>query len=48
MTQEEFRETMKIATAIVDTWPEWKKNILEYSSKSTVSVPREPILEDEY
>lgn len=43
MRQEEFRKQFEIASALVETWPVWKQNILEYSSQSTVSVPRTPV-----
>lgn len=44
VTEAEFREALASARAIVESWPEWKKNILEQSGKATVSVPREPVL----
>ena len=43
MSQEEFKKQFDIASALVATWPVWKQNILEYSSKPTVSVPRTPV-----
>ncbi len=43
MSQQEFREQFAIATALVASWPAWKQNILENSSKPTVSVPRIPV-----
>jgi hypothetical protein len=43
MSQEEFKKQFEIASALVATWPVWKQNILEYSSKPTVSVPRTPV-----
>lgn len=46
MTEKEFKKQLEIATKIVESWPLWKQNILEDSSKSTVSKPRPPIFED--
>jgi len=43
MSQEEFRKQYEIATSLVNQWPAWKQNILEDSSKPTVSVPRAPV-----
>ena len=43
MSQEEFRKQFEIASALVESWPVWKQNIVEYSSKPTVSVPRTPV-----
>ena len=43
LTKEEWSKQMEIAKKIVESWPLWKQNLLEQSSKPTVSVPREPI-----
>ena len=43
MSQEEFKKQFEIASALVETWPAWKQNILENSAKPTVSVPRAPV-----
>lgn len=45
MTKEEFKKVIKQARELIATWPEWKKGILEQSGKSTMSVPRKPILD---
>lgn len=44
MTSDEIQAAYDAAKAIVGSWPEWKRNILEHSGKPTVSVPREPVL----
>lgn len=44
MTKEEFRKQMNIAVALVNSWPLWKQNLLEQSSKPTVSKPRKPVI----
>lgn len=43
MSEKEFRAELAKASALVATWPAWKRNILEQSSRSTVSVPRTPV-----
>lgn len=43
MSNEEFAKQLEIADAMVASWPLWKQNILESMSKSTVSVPRDPV-----
>lgn len=43
MTEEEFQKQMDIATKLVNSWPLWKQNLLEQSSKPFVEVPREPV-----
>ena len=46
MTDEEkqkIREVCERAAKIVESWPVWKRGILESMSKPTVSVPRKPI-----
>jgi len=43
MSEKEFRAQLARATALVATWPAWKRNILEQSSRPTVSVPRTPV-----
>ncbi len=43
MTHDELVAQVKSANELVNTWPAWKRNVLENSGKSTVSVPRTPI-----
>ena len=43
MTNEEFIEKLQSAKKRVDAWPEWKKNILKESSKSSNDIPRAPV-----
>jgi hypothetical protein len=43
MTLDDVREQMKIASRLVETWPEWKRNILVQSAQPTVDVPRTPV-----
>ncbi len=43
MSREQLLEQFEIANAIVSQWPKWKQNLLEDSSKPTVSVPRTPV-----
>lgn len=40
---EEFEDFLDWATKIVNSWPEWKRNVLGSSSRSTNDIPREPI-----
>jgi hypothetical protein len=42
-----FKKQLERASAIVDKWPAWKRNILNNSSCPTVAVPREPVINDE-
>jgi len=44
MTKEEFAKQMAIAVKLVNSWPKWKRNLLEQSSKPTVEVPRKPVI----
>lgn len=44
MSREEFQRHQAMAKSLVTTWPKWKQNILENSSKPTVSVPRTPVI----
>lgn len=39
---------IQYTTAVVDEWPEWKRNILGNAGKSTVSEPRKPMNEIDY
>jgi hypothetical protein len=34
---------MEKATALVNSWPEWKQHILQHSSSPTVTIPRKPV-----
>ncbi len=43
MNQGEFRQQIAKASELVKTWPNWKQNILVYSSRPTVSTPRPPV-----
>jgi len=47
MTQEEFNRQMELATKLVESWPLWKQNLLEQSSKPFVSEPRKPVINKE-
>lgn len=38
---------LKWASNIVKSWPAWKQNLLRDSNKSTLDVPRKPIIGDE-
>jgi hypothetical protein len=42
MNKEEFQKQLNNASKIVDSWPEWKKHLLENSLKSTYSYSRLP------
>lgn len=44
MTVEQIVQVIKDAEKLVASWPEWKRNILRDSAKSTVSVPRQPVV----
>ena len=48
MTHEEFRERLREAAAVVETWPKWKQNIVQDSLRPTFDVPREPVVNDTY
>ena len=43
----EFDAHLKWACSVVDKWPAWKKNLLRDSNKSTLDVPRKPIVRDD-
>lgn len=43
MSLEDFGKQYEIATSLVKQWPLWKQNLLEDSSKPTLTVPREPV-----
>ena len=43
MSEKEFQEQYALASALVKSWPVWKQNILQNSSKPTVAVAREPV-----
>ena len=43
MTKTEILEQVRLANAIVQDWPEWKRNILEHSLQPTNSVARTPV-----
>ena len=47
MTDEEFRQELEKARQLVESWPEWKRGILDQSSSPTVRVPRPVVLIDE-
>jgi hypothetical protein len=44
---EAFRKALEEARRWVESWPDWKQNILEQSSQSTVSVPRPVVVPPE-
>lgn len=44
----DLSKSIKYATAVVDEWPEWKRNILGNSGKSSVSKPRDNLNEINY
>ena len=41
--RESSAASLKIASALVESWPRWKQNILEDSSKATFPVARTPV-----
>ncbi|TWU15782.1 hypothetical protein [Allorhodopirellula heiligendammensis] len=43
MTDKEIRQQIERATAEVQTWPSWKRNILVHSSQPTNSTARTPV-----
>lgn len=43
MTDKEIRQQIERATAVVQTWPSWKRNILVRSSQPTNSTARTPV-----
>ncbi len=43
MTDKEIRLQIERATAEVQTWPAWKRNILVHSSQPTNSSARTPV-----
>lgn len=43
MSREEFKKQYAIASALVESWPVWKQNILAISASPTVAVPRQPV-----
>ncbi|TWT96402.1 hypothetical protein Pla100_28800 [Neorhodopirellula pilleata] len=43
MTDKEIRQQIARATAEVQTWPSWKRNILVHSSQPTNSTARTPV-----
>lgn len=45
MMQEELDQHVKECKAIIATWPEWKKGILENMSKSTCPTQRIPVVQ---
>lgn len=44
MSRDEFKRQQEIAQRVVQTWPEWKQNLLENSAKPTVNVARTPVV----
>ncbi len=43
VNNEEYFEYLGYAKTMVEKMPEWKKGMLEASSKTTSSIPREPV-----
>lgn len=43
MTREELQQQIQNATKLVESWPQWKRNILIQNAQPTVSTPRPPI-----
>lgn len=41
----EFLEFLKKSVELIDKMPDWKKGCLEASSRSTNSIPREPVVD---
>jgi hypothetical protein len=39
-----FVDHLALAAKVVESWPAWKRNLLENSSKPTMSTPRTPIV----
>lgn len=46
--QKTLQEQIDLANKLIDTWPDWKKNILRDSGKSTLTIPRKPIVNEDY
>ena len=46
LTPKDIVAHLDLAHKIIMTWPNWKRDILEYSSKPTRKVPREIIYYD--
>lgn len=42
-TNKDLREHLEWATQVVNSWPEWKRNILRDASKPMNDTPREPV-----
>jgi hypothetical protein len=42
-----FLDLLRRSNEIVDSWPEWKRNILVQSGQPTVRNPRDPIPMDD-
>ena len=43
MSMDEINKQVEAARKLVNTWPEWKRNILVQSGLATVSTPRTPV-----
>jgi hypothetical protein len=44
MTKQELKEKLELASEIIESWPEWKKNSLKDSFRSRNSTPREEVV----
>lgn len=47
MDREEFAKSVALAHRLTDAWPDWKRGVLEASSKSTCKTPRKPVYNGE-
>ena len=43
MSEQEIKQVIAETTKLVEQWPPWKQNILNYSAQPTRSTPRPPI-----
>lgn len=43
MSTEQIRKVITNASQLVNSWPEWKQNILVHSSQPSVTTPRMPV-----
>ena len=44
MSEQEIKKVIAETTKIVEQWPPWKQNVLNYSAQPTRSTPR-PLIE---
>lgn len=43
MSEQEIKKVIAETTILVEQWPLWKQNVLNYSAQPTRSTPRAPI-----